>query len=134
MLSGWCIFHDKDYLQEKANHWKHNKKVFERLKHKVNQAISASKQLFCIGFHLHGFSLSYLSMSRKLNVPLYFYRASSLGVVYFSGADFKREALFTHVQFQRQANFFGANLLNYIKQTSLMLNSKDKLISLKLFQ
>jgi hypothetical protein len=36
--SGLCIFHDKDYLQDKTNYEDHKRKVLDRLKHKVNHA------------------------------------------------------------------------------------------------
>ena len=39
LASGLCIFHDKDYLQDKTNYEDHKRKVLDRLKHKVNHAI-----------------------------------------------------------------------------------------------
>jgi hypothetical protein len=36
--SGWCIFHDKDYLQDKDNYENRKKTVLERLKQKVNHS------------------------------------------------------------------------------------------------
>ncbi|MDQ4056147.1 MAG: hypothetical protein M3156_01885, partial [Thermoproteota archaeon] len=50
LASGFCIFHDKDYLQDKSNNEKHKKKVLDRLKHKVNHAISNNRPLLCLGF------------------------------------------------------------------------------------
>jgi hypothetical protein len=57
LASGFCIFHDKDYLQDKTNYDEHKRKVLDRLKHKVNHAISNNEPLLCIGFQLPDFSL-----------------------------------------------------------------------------
>ena len=78
LASGFCIFHDKDYLHDKTNYEEHKRKVLDRLKDKVNHAISNNKPLLCIGFNLPGFSLSDLSISKEFTKP-----------VYFSGAKFK---------------------------------------------
>ena len=60
--SGFCIFHDKDYLlQDKTNNEEHKRTVLNRLKRKVNHAISNNEPLFCIGFQLQDFSVSDLS-------------------------------------------------------------------------
>jgi hypothetical protein len=79
LASGFCIFHDKDYLQDKTNNEEHKRAVLNRLKRKVNRAISNKKPLFCIGFQLHGFSLSDLSISKRFTKPVYFLAHSSLG-------------------------------------------------------
>jgi hypothetical protein len=55
--SGLCIFHDKDYLQDKTNNEQHNRKGLDRLKQNVNHAISNNETLLCIGFQLPDFSL-----------------------------------------------------------------------------
>jgi hypothetical protein len=52
LASGLCIFHDKDYLNDKTNYEEHKRNVLNRLKHKVNDAISNNEPLLCIGFHL----------------------------------------------------------------------------------
>jgi hypothetical protein len=73
LASGLCIFHDKGYLlQCKINNEEHKRKVLDRLKDKVNDAISNKKPLFCIGFHLPDFSLSDLSISKEFTKSVYF--------------------------------------------------------------
>jgi hypothetical protein len=52
LASGFCIFHDKDYLQDKTNNEEHKRKVLNRLERKVNHAISNNEPLLCIGFQL----------------------------------------------------------------------------------
>jgi hypothetical protein len=80
--SGFCIFHDKDYLQDKTNNEEHKRKVLDRFKHKVHDARSNKKPLLCIGFQLPDFSLSDLSIiSKEFTKP-----------VYFSGANFQGQA------------------------------------------
>jgi hypothetical protein len=83
LASGLCIFHDKDYLlQDKTNNEEHKRKVLDRLKHKVNHAISFNEPLLCIGFHLPEFSLSDLGIiSKEFTIS-----------VYFSGANFQGQA------------------------------------------
>jgi len=79
--SGFCIFHDKDYLHDKTNYEEHKRKVRDRLKHKVNHAISNNQPLFCIGFQLADFSLSDLNIISKRFTKLYISLAhSSLGM------------------------------------------------------
>lgn len=63
LASGFCIFHDKDYLQDKINYEEHKRKVQNRLKHRVNHAISNNEPLLCMGFQLPDFSLSDLDLS-----------------------------------------------------------------------
>ena len=72
LASGRCIFHDKNYLQDKTNNDEHKRRVLDRLKHKVNRAISNNESLFCIGFQLPDFSLSDLSISENFTKPAYF--------------------------------------------------------------
>jgi hypothetical protein len=40
LASGFCIFHDKDYLQVMTNNEEHKRKVLDRVRQKVNHAIS----------------------------------------------------------------------------------------------
>lgn len=70
--SGFCIFHDKDYLHNKSNNEEHKRKVLGRLKHKVNDAIPNNEPLLCIGFQLPDFNLSDLSISKEFTKPVYF--------------------------------------------------------------
>jgi hypothetical protein len=59
LASGFCIFHDKDYLQDKTNNEEHKRNLLDRFKHKVNDAISNKKPLFCIGFQLPDLSFRF---------------------------------------------------------------------------
>ena len=102
--SCFCIFHDKDYLlQDKTNYEEHKRAVLDRLKHKVNHAISNNEPLFCIGFHLPDFSLSDLGIiSKEFTIPVYFSGSQFFGEVYFFGAEFKEGASFSEANFQAQ--------------------------------
>ncbi len=71
LASGFCIFHDKDYLQDKTSKKKRKEEVLNRLKRKVNHAISDNESLLCIGFQLLDF-LSDLSISKEFTKPVYF--------------------------------------------------------------
>jgi hypothetical protein len=57
LVSGRCIFHDKDYLQDKTSKEKRKEEVLNRLKRKVNHAISDNESLLCIGFQLLDFQI-----------------------------------------------------------------------------
>jgi hypothetical protein len=106
LASGFCIFHDKDYLlQDKTNHEQHKRNVLDRLKHKVNHAISNNEPLLCIGFHLADFSLSDLSISKKFTKPVYISGSQFFGNVYFFGIKFKGGVDFSGTKFQRRAYF-----------------------------
>ena len=94
LASDWCIFHDKDYLQDKTNNEEHKRNVLDRLKHKVNHAISKNETLLCIGFHLPDFSLSDLSISKEFTIPVYFSGSQLFGEADFSDANFQGKAYF----------------------------------------
>jgi uncharacterized protein YjbI with pentapeptide repeats len=106
LASGLCIFHDKDYLQDKTNYEEHKMKVLDRLKHKVNHAISNNEPLLCIGFQLPDFSLSDLSIiSKEFTKPVYFNGSQFFGKASFSKANFQGEADFPLAKFQGKADF-----------------------------
>jgi hypothetical protein len=107
--SGFCIFHDKDYLQDKTNYEDHKRKVLERLKHKVNHAISNKETLLCIGFQLPDLSLSDLSVSKEFTIPVYFSSSQFFGKAYFHEANFQDLADFSLANFQVFAYFHDAN-------------------------
>jgi hypothetical protein len=95
LASGLCIFHDKDYLlQDKMNNEEHKRKVLDRLKHKVNHAISNNEALLCIGFQLPDFSLSDLSNRKEFTKPVYFNGSRFFGKADFSGANFQGRSIF----------------------------------------
>ncbi|HZC49856.1 MAG TPA: pentapeptide repeat-containing protein [Nitrososphaeraceae archaeon] len=110
LASGFCIFHDKDYLlQDKTNYEENKRKVLDRLKHKVNYAISNNEPLLCIGFHLPDFSLSDLSSSREFTKPVYSSGSYLFGEVNFVGARFQGAANFREANFQGEASFSGTD-------------------------
>jgi uncharacterized protein YjbI with pentapeptide repeats len=114
LSSGFCIFHEKDYLQDKTNNEEHKRKVLERLKDKVNHAISNNEPLFCIGFQLPDFSLSDLSISNELTdftKPVYFSESQFYGKADFSKAGFIKGACFSEANFQGEAAFNVANFV-----------------------
>jgi hypothetical protein len=89
LVSGLCIFHDKDYLQDKINNQEHKRTILDRLKRKVNHAISNNQPLFCIGFQLADFSLSDLNISKGFTKP-----------VYFNGSQFFEKVVLAEANFQ----------------------------------
>jgi hypothetical protein len=110
LASGLCIFHDKDYLQDRTNYEEHKMKVLDRLKHKVNHAISNNEPLLCIGFQLPDFSLSDLSIiSKEFTKPVYFNGSQFFGKASFSKANFQGKASFPLAKFQGRAWFSEAN-------------------------
>jgi hypothetical protein len=88
--SGFCIFHDKDYLHDKTNYEEYKRKVRDRLKHKVNHAISNNEPLLCIGFQLPDFSLSDLGISKEFTKPVYFGESRFFGKGFFIVDKFQR--------------------------------------------
>ena len=110
LVSGFCIFHDKDYLQDKTNNDEHKRTVLNRLKRKVKHAISDNEPLLCIGFQLPDSSLSDLGIiSKEFTKPVYFSRSQFFGKANFSGANFQGETSFNNTNFQGEADFSGAN-------------------------
>ena len=107
--SGFCTFHDKDYLQDRIDNEEHKRRVLERLKHKVNHAISNNEPLLCIGFQLPDFSLSDLNDSKEFTKPVYFNGSQFFGKVDFSESNFQIGAFFSGANFQGGAYFRVAN-------------------------
>jgi uncharacterized protein YjbI with pentapeptide repeats len=103
LVSGRCIFHDKDYLQGKANNDKHKSTILNILKREVNHAIYDNEPLFCIGFQLPDFSLSDLRISKEMTKPVYFPGSQFLRYADFSGANFQ-EANFRGAKFEGEAD------------------------------
>jgi hypothetical protein len=58
LASGFCIFHDKDYLEDKTNPDLPRRKLVESLECKVNQAKSRNEPLVCIGYLLPEIKIS----------------------------------------------------------------------------
>jgi uncharacterized protein YjbI with pentapeptide repeats len=109
LVSGFCIFHDENYLQDRTASEEHKRNVLNRLKHKVNHAISNNEPLLCIGFQLEDFSLSDLSIiSKEFTKPVYFNGSRFFGNADFFKTNFQ-EANFSGANFQGKANFSGAN-------------------------
>ena len=89
LASGFCIFHDKDYLQDKTNYEEHKTKVLDRLTDEANHTISNNEPLLCIGFQLQDFRLSDLSISKEeftkpvhFNYSKFFGEASSMELIF----------------------------------------------------
>ena len=100
LASGFCIFHDKDYLRDKTNYEEHKRKVLNRFKHKVNHAISNNEPLLCIGFRLPEFNLSDLSNSKEFTKSIYFNDSQFFGKATFSRTEFQGQAVFIGAKFK----------------------------------
>jgi hypothetical protein len=124
LVSGRCIFHDKDYLQHKVNNDEHKRTILNRLKYKVNHAISDNETLLCIGFQLSDFCFSDLSISKKYTKPLYFSRSQFFGKADFYKAKFEGEAYFFDANFKGEAASMG--LILKMEQTLIILSSTAK--------
>ena len=110
LASGFCIFHDKYYLHHYLFSFReeHKRKVLDRFKHKVNDAISNKKPLFCIGFQLPDFNLSDLSIRKEFTKPVYFNGSEFFGEAYFYDANFQGQAYFHEANFKTgEADFYG---------------------------
>lgn len=107
--SGLCVFHDKDFLDDKTNYQEHTEVVLKKLKYKIKQSISNDKQLLCIGYFLPDFSLIDLDISDKENRVVFtksvYFVSSRFRNVDFSRALFDGEAVFESANFVGEANF-----------------------------
>jgi hypothetical protein len=108
LASGRCILHDEGYLQDKEHEKEHKKKVIEKLRHTVNDAISNNKALLCIGFQLPGFSFSDLDISKEFTKPVYFINSQFFGKADFSEANFKGKADFLGAKFEGEVAFYNS--------------------------
>jgi uncharacterized protein YjbI with pentapeptide repeats len=80
-------------------------KVLERLKQKVNHAISHNEPLLCIGFQLSDFSLSDLNIRKEFTKPVHFSAANLQGGVLFNKANFQLRPDFNIANFEGKADF-----------------------------
>jgi uncharacterized protein YjbI with pentapeptide repeats len=111
LASGFCIFHDKDYLHHYLFSFReeHKRNVLDRLKRKVKHAISNNETLHCIGFLLPGLSLSDLSISKEFTKPVYFPGSQFFGKTDFSGVKFQQGVHFIRAKFHDLSTFTNVN-------------------------
>jgi hypothetical protein len=128
--SGLCMFHDKDYLQDKTNNEEHKRKVLDRFKHKVNDAISNYKPLLCIGFQVLEFSISDLSNNKEFTKSVYFNRSQFFGKASFYGAHFQGRVDFSGAKFQGFAGFYGEGFHGQASSLKLICKYKQTLVIL----
>ena len=112
LCNGFCIFHDKEYLEDKDKFGENKEKVFTRLMTKVNDSINNDKPLFCIGYYLPNITdITFERNFANFAHPVYFSqaklkqvdfsKAKFCGVVSFIGAEFSGEADFREAEFSR---------------------------------
>jgi hypothetical protein len=109
--SGFCIFHDKDYLQDTTNNEDHKRNVLDKLKNKVYHSISDNDSLLCIGFQFPDFSLSDLldfGISKEFTKSVYFNRSQFFGKADFFRARFAGQADFKEARFERETFFHNS--------------------------
>jgi uncharacterized protein YjbI with pentapeptide repeats len=100
--SGFCIFHDENYLQDKNNHKEREQEVVTKLMVKVNNSIDRKEALLCIGYRLPD-----IKIKGNFTKPLYFLQAK-FQQIDFSLAKFSGEASFNSAEFSEKANFGSA--------------------------
>ena len=97
LASGFCIFHDENYLQNKDNPEEHKQKVSKALMDKVNDSITNNKALFCIGYNLP----PDIRIHGTFSKPVYFSHAKFQRVD-FSSTKFSAVADFSEDYFRRR--------------------------------
>jgi hypothetical protein len=127
LASGFCIFHGKDYFHDYTNNEEHKRKVLDRLKHKVNHAISDNEPLLCIGFKLPDFSLSDLSITKQYTKPVYFSGSQFFGKAEFSRANFQGQAYFNNSEFYDKT-YFSGYFNDKTKFNYVLFEGKEKII------
>jgi uncharacterized protein YjbI with pentapeptide repeats len=100
-----CIFHDENYLQDKANQDQHKKLVREEFYNKVKDSIIKNKAFVCIGYHLP--DVTDVTIVKDFPKPVYFQNAKFYGKAIFRDAKFHGVS-FHRTQFRDDANFRGA--------------------------
>ena len=100
--SGFCIFHDENYLQDRKNSKEREQKVNIEFIDMVGESISQKKALVCIGYHLPNIIMRKLDFVK----PVYFCNAK-FQLIDFSSASFSEvaEADFDSAVFFGEVNF-----------------------------
>lgn len=112
LASGFCIFHDENYLQNKDNPEEHKQKVSKALMDKVNDSITNNKALFCIGYNLppdiriHGTFSKPVYFSHAKFQRVDFSSTKFSAVADFSEAIFEGESTFRKTHFSGEKVFF----------------------------
>ncbi|MGB8938363.1 MAG: hypothetical protein WCC17_24995 [Candidatus Nitrosopolaris sp.] len=97
--SGLCIFHDKNYLQDKASRGPNEQNVRDKLMAKISENVmDTTKPLLCIGYYLP---------SIKINET------------------FVKPAYFSKCKFQTSTALPSSMPNSLVKLPSIMLNSVD---------
>jgi hypothetical protein len=117
--SGFCIFHDNNYLQHYLFSFREERKrnIIKKLMMRVKESKENKKPLLCIGYHLPD-----VTIKETLTLPVYFTKCEFEGVADFSESSFEAQADFTSAEFSREATLVQQNSLE--KHISIMLNSQ----------
>ncbi len=127
--SGFCIFHDENYLTDPVNREENERNVRRKLTKKIDQNLSDNEPLDCYAYHLPKFSV----IRRRFNSPVNFSDSVFVGGAFlhdvqfaeyadFSGAKFgakislskskfTEKADFSGTKFMKEASFWGAQFL-----------------------
>jgi uncharacterized protein YjbI with pentapeptide repeats len=103
LKSGWCIFHDNEYLNDPDKRQSNEQNIIRKLSDKIENSISDNKPLTCIKYRLPSFIFY-----KNFTIPVNFSEAIFMGSVDFSGAQFTEEANFSGAQFTEKAIFYNA--------------------------
>jgi hypothetical protein len=100
--SGFCIFHDENYLKEdKNNREEHEKTVRDKLMDKVhNNSVNEKEALLCIGYHVPD-----ITIKANFSKPVYFTKCEFQGITDFSDSRFFGNAYFSSAKFSERVNF-----------------------------
>ncbi len=94
--SGFCIFHDENYLQDKDSRKENEQNVRGKLMAKVLKSLEKREPLFCIGYFIPSIRINDIFTN-----TVYFSKCKFQGVTNFDQAKFS-EADFSSAEFLKQ--------------------------------
>ena len=116
LKSGLCIFHDKNYLQDKASGGRNEQNVLDKLMPKIHENVKGQKPLLCIGYYLPS-----IKINENFIMAAYFskckfqgfadFSASTFWGTSFADAEFSANTFFHYAKFIDYANFNSATFL-----------------------
>jgi uncharacterized protein YjbI with pentapeptide repeats len=114
--TGFCIFHDSNYLQDKNNFLERRQEVTKGLMDKVTDSVAHDKALFCMGYYLPD-----IKIEGDFTKPVYFSDAkfqqadfsgaNFFGVADFHSAKFSQRVYFNSAKFSQLADFNSAKYI-----------------------
>ena len=127
--SGFCIFHDENYLQDKDSRKENEQNVRGKLMAKVLKSLEKREPLFCIGYFIPSIRINDIFTNTVYFSKCKFQGVTNFDQAKFSEADFSSaefsEADFSSAKFSKKADFGFAEFSGQANFSSAKFSEAD---------